>query len=304
MGKKTKIEWAEATWNPVTGCTPISEGCKNCYAERMATRMRGRYGYPEKEPFALTLHPGKLEQPLRWKRPRLIFVVSMGDLFHDDLKVHEIELVLSLTFQAPQHTYLFLTKRPDNMQFMMERFFKGQPMPENWWLGVTAENQRCADERIPILLQIPAAVRFVSYEPALGPINLRHMDVEVAGHEKWCWIDSLTGKHSDMGRPCPDVPRLDWIIAGGESGPGARPAKPDWFRSVRDQCKAAGVPFLFKQWGEHCMASQLPPDTYQRVDAAHNLGNQPDAFWKIGKKAAGRLLDGEEHLNWPRRPGK
>lgn len=251
MGK-TKIEWTEYSWNPVTGCTSASEGCQNCYAKRMANRLRGRYGYPA-DPFRVTLHPEKLEEPLKWKKPRRVFVCSMGDLFHEQVPDEYIAKVWEVMNNASQHTFLVLTKRPQRMKDFLARLGwyihdrDGYPMEavldeggkctvKNVWLGVTAENQQRADERIPILLQIPAAVRFVSIEPMLGPVVIP---------EEW----------------------PDWIICGGETGPGARPIHPDWVRSLRDQCQAAGTPFFFKSWGEW---------------AEHN----------VGKKKAGRLLDG------------
>jgi protein gp37 len=250
---KTKIEWTEYSWNPVTGCTPASEGCQNCYAKRMATRLKGRYGYPEDEPFKVTLHPEKLKEPLKWKKPRRVFVCSMGDLFHEQVPDEYIAKVWEVMNNASQHTFLVLTKRPQRMKDFLARLGwyihdrDGYPMEavldeggkytlKNVWLGVTAENQQRADERIPILLQIPAAVRFVSIEPMLGPVVIP---------EEW----------------------PDWVICGGETGPGARPIHPDWVRSLRDQCQVAGTPFFFKSWGEW---------------AEH----------KVGRKKAGRLLDG------------
>ena len=184
---QTKIEWADAVWNPVTGCTPISEGCQNCYAERMATRLKGRYGYPEDEPFKVTLHPEKLKEPLKWKKPRRVFVCSMGDLFHEQVPDGYIAKVWEVMSNASQHTFLVLTKRPQRMEDFLARLGwythdrevnpaeavldeGGKYTLKNVWLGVTAENQQRADERIPILLQIPAALRFVSIEPMLGPV--------------------------------------------------------------------------------------------------------------------------------------
>ena len=247
----TPISWTEKTWNPISGCTPISEGCANCYAKRMAQRLRGRCGYPEDDPFRVTFHPDRLEQPLKLKKPSRIFVCSMGDLFHDDVDCSIVDIfdVMSAT---PQHTYMLLTKRPERMRSLFRLngpLLGSEPLP-NVWLGVTAENQARADERIPILLQIPAAVRFVSVEPMLGPVDIY----------RWlrCHICSNNGSYynpnSDEVEECPicsseDPSLLDWVICGGETGPGARPMHPDWVRLLRDQCQAAGVPFLFKQWG-------------------------------------------------------
>jgi protein gp37 len=212
MADGTKIEWCTTSWNPITGCTAVSEGCQNCYAKRMANRLRGRCGYPVGDPFGVTFHPERLEQLRRWKSPRLIFVCSMADIFHTRA------IGLSYTMRSliamkssPQHAYLLLTKRPE-----LAVEFK-QDFADNIWLGATAENQQRANGRIPILRDIPAAHRFVSVEPMLGPVDL-----------------------------FPYV-GLDWVIVGGETGPGARPCNPDWMRSLRDQCAEACVPFFLKQ---------------------------------------------------------
>lgn len=220
------IGWCEETWNPVTGCTPISPGCQNCYARRMAQRLKGRYGYPADDPFRPgTWHPSELEKPLHWRKPRFIFVVSMGDLFHEAVSDGLTGLVLSMTIMAPQHTYLFLTKRPKNMREHIASFWLDKVPPSNVWPGVTVCNQAEADEKIPVLLSIPAAVHFVSVEPLLGPLVLPP--------------DFLAlGKRA-------------WAIVGGETGPGARPMWPDWPRSLRDQCSEAGVKFWFKKWGDY-----------------------------------------------------
>jgi len=226
----THIEWADEVWSPVTGCTKISPGCKHCYAERMAKRLRGRFGYPKDEPFQVTLHPERLIGPKKWKKPRMVFVCSMGDLFHEDVPfdfIHQVFNVMA-DCRGIGHTFLVLTKRPKRML----RFFKSEDRlyipPKNVWLGVTAENQEQADKRIPILLQIPAKVRFVSVEPMLGPIDL------LTDKYHWLEFDGI-------------YPGLDWVICGGESGPVARPMNPDQARELRDQCKAAGVPFFMKQ---------------------------------------------------------
>ena len=212
----TKIPWADEVWSPVTGCSPVSDGCKNCYARRMAQRLKGRFGYPEDNPFRVTFHPDRLDRPARWTRPRRIFVCSMGDLFHKDVRPEHIDRVFEvMTRDAPHHTYMLLTKRP-------QRITAGRwdPNWKNIWLGFSVENQPTADERIPVLLRIPAAVRFVSYEPALGPLEPKF----------GFWLS-----------------HLDWFIAGCESGPGRREANIDWFRSVRDQCLASEVPFFLIQ---------------------------------------------------------
>ena len=231
----TKIEWAQESWNPVTGCTPVSEGCENCYAARMAKRLAGRAGYPADNPFRVTLHPERLDQPAKWRKPRRIFVCSMGDLFHEDVlaggRFGFIDKVMQVIYDYKQHIFIILTKRPENIP----NWWAWETWP-NLWLGVTAENQARADERIPILLSIPAAVRFVSIEPMLGPVDLR-------------------GKLKHYLKP--GVPLfsyrygfktgLDWVILGCETGPGRRTMLPRWARDVKNQCVAAGVPFFLKQ---------------------------------------------------------
>jgi protein gp37 len=305
----TTIEWAEKTWNPVTGCTPVSEGCEHCYAKRMAQRLRGRCGYPEDDPFKVTFHPDRLERPLKLKKPSRIFVCSMGDLFHDDVGYSIVDIfdVMSAT---PQHTYILLTKRPERMRSLFRLngpLLGSEPLP-NVWLGVTAENQARADERIPILLQIPAAVRFVSVEPMLGPVDMSEwFGLYQLSNDKWAL---------KVGSRWKDSP--DWIIVGGETGPGARPMHPDWVRSLRDQCRAARVPFLFKQWGEWRpleSADSCPLDKvgywyrgwrpftplYSADGHSFTIGVSP---WgahmaRVGRRTAGRILDGRIWDEYP-----
>lgn len=297
MGK-SKIEWTDRTWNPVTGCTKVSAGCANCYAERMTKRF-----YPGKNFNEIVLHEDRLNQPLRWRKPSKVFVCSMSDLFHDDVPGKFIIDTLSVMAEASKHTFLLLTKRPEQMKDVMNHCTVANdvwlqtttgvsaeppiwPLP-NVWLGVTAENQEQADKRIPILLQTPAAKRFVSVEPMLGPVDLgKWLPIEWSEIGE-TWIEAFPGKH------CYDT-KLHWVICGGESGPGARPMHPDWARSLRDQCTAAGVPFLFKQWGE------FAPFTYDPRDPGRVLFANPHMF-RIGKKAAGRLLDGKL---WDQYPGE
>jgi len=259
----TKIEWTNDTWNPITGCTKISEGCANCYAEKMAKRLRGRFGYPAENPFKITYHWDKLNQPLKWRQARRIFVCSMGDLFHKDVCFEAVIEVLLIIKKCPQHTFIILTKRPKRMYDFFNKYtlnpfnLKNNNPLKNLWLGVSIENQKTADQRIPVLLQIPAAVRFVSVEPMLSPVDLRSDEL------KWC--DRTESAHEcDYA-----IDHLNWVICGGESGPNARPMRPDWARSLRDQCLAAGVPFFFKQWGGS------------------------------NKKKAGRLLDGRVWNEYP-----
>ena len=244
----TSIEWTEETWNPVTGCTKVSPGCQHCYAERFSERFRGVPGHPYETGFDVTLRPERLAKPLGWKKPRRVFVNSMSDLFHEDVPDEFIDRVFVVMSMTGRHTFQVLTKRAERMRDYCsspatvgrivtdsvevldgidvkwtlshhEDGFRGIRWP-NVWLGVSVEDQKRADERIPLLLETPAAVRFVSAEPLLGPVDF--------------------GEALDQ---------IDWVIVGGESGPGARPMNPDWVRSIRDQCQFVEVPFFFKQWG-------------------------------------------------------
>lgn len=233
----TKIEWATETWNPISGCSPVSEGCQNCYARRMAQRLRGRFGYPQDDPFKVTFHPDRLDQPLKWRKPRMIFVSSMGDLFHKDIESEWVDEVLQVIAET-NHTYMILTKRPENMKAYFDSYLAHEiVLPDNLWLGCTAENQQRADERIPILLQIPAARRFVSLEPLLSSIDLT--DIELTASIR---LDALRGGGN--------IPGLDWVIVGGETGPGARLMNPYWARAVLLRCQGAGVPFFFKNMSQ------------------------------------------------------
>lgn len=231
----TKIEWTDTVWNVVTGCTKIASGCKHCYAARMANRLRGRCGYPADDPFRVTLHPDRLEQPLRWRKPRMVFVCSMGDLFHDDVPDYFIAAVFGVMAATPQHTYQVLTKRPDRMRDLLSRI----NTDDNVCLGTSASTQRDLDANVPLLLSTPAAVRFVSLEPLLRPIDL----VDMIDSSSATDGTALMGDGRNRG--------LDWVIVGGESGPRARPMHPQWVRAIRSQCVEAGVTFFFKQWGEY-----------------------------------------------------
>jgi protein gp37 len=210
----SSIEWTDATWNPVRGCTKISPGCKNCYAERFSERFRGVEGHPFEQGFDLRLVPSFLELPLRWRTPRRIFVNSMSDLFHEDVPYDFIARVFDVIRRAPRHQFQILTKRAERMAALTSTLH----VPTNTWLGVSVESAEYTT-RIDALRSTDATIRFLSVEPLLGPI--------------------------------PHVPLdgIHWVIAGGESGPHARPMEPDWVRSIRDQCVGAGVPFFFKQWG-------------------------------------------------------
>lgn len=314
-----KIEWTDQTWNPIIGCSKVSPGCDNCYAERMAKRLacmgKTQYqnvidGYWDGNK-AVTqgwngntnLVESALEKPLHWKKPRKIFVCSMSDLFHESVPFTWIEKVMSVIEECPQHTFQLLTKRPH----IMAEYFNGLGKRfelshlSNLWLGTTCENQEMADKRIPVLLKIPAAKRFVSVEPMLGPVRVDYYSTNFTTGE--CTL-------------------LDWIICGGESGPGARPMHPDWARGLRDQCKEAGVPFMFKQWGEWMPVHQTnwvcctqtsrtskqygpiyelcdPKDKIIATGPTHWLGANKGDVIRVGKKKAGRLLDGVEHNEFP-----
>lgn len=212
MGDKSKIEWTDATWNPVTGCTKVSPGCKHCYAERFAERWRGVKGHAYEQGFDLKLWPDRLTIPLRWKKPRMIFVNSMSDLFHEDVPSDYVDKILDVIAACPHHTFQILTKRPHRM------WEQAIEWPDNVWLGVSVESRRY-NERIDMLKLERARIRFISIEPLLqdvGPLNL-------------------------LG--------IDWVIVGGESGPGARPMETEWVRNVRDQCIEQRTMFFFKQWG-------------------------------------------------------
>jgi len=311
---KTAIEWSEVVWNPVTGCDRVSPGCAHCYAAKMAVRLKAmgqaryqRDGGPASGPgFGVTLHPDLLDLPLRWKKPRMIFVNSMSDLFHDEVPDGFIDYVFATMALAGQHTFQVLTKRPERMQEYVGnrtaenergasfwRLVEGQGYRPAWplrnvWLGVSAENQRWADERIPLLLDTPAAVPFVSCEPLLGPVNLGTLVYHFPGpgHTAidWVIVGGESGAMSTRGGPeralverCHDrrPPTYHLHVDGHDIGhrvcTGWRPKAEalEWVRSLRDQCVAAGVPFFFKQWG----------------------GPTP--------KAAGALLDGREWREMP-----
>ena len=238
MSRKSAIEWTNGTWNPVTGCTKVSAGCDHCYAERLSERFRGVKGHPFETGFDLTLRPARLEQPLRWRRPQLIFVNSMSDLFHKDIPTEYIHSVFDTMERADWHIYQVLTKRSSLMRrFVQERYPCGEA-PSHIWLGVSIEND-VALTRLRHLKETNASVRFVSFEPLLGPMGTVNLE------------------------------DIHWVIAGGESGPGARPILAEWVRELRDQCETQCVAFFFKQWG----------------------GRTP--------KAGGNTLDGRQWMDYP-----
>jgi protein gp37 len=326
----SKIEWTDRTWNPIIGCSKISPACDHCYAEKMAARLAtmpqtaDNYGavVTNREWNGKTaLIYSALQKPLHWRKPCRVFVGSMTDLFHPSTPTEWIDKVFAIMALTPHITYQVLTKRPERMReycvnpqsrildemerISGERIWCGGfwPLP-NVWLGVTVENQEYADKRLPILLDTPAAVRFVSVEPMLGAVNLRPY-LEMNGFIcSECGYENLYLNKSEiktrirkLGKPygnevlpiCPDCgadsewqgwpDTLDWVICGGETGPGARPMHPKWARGLRDQCQAAEVPFFFKQWGK-C------------VDGGNG--------WTIENRGkGGRLLDGREHHVFP-----
>jgi len=234
MAQNSKIEWTESTWNPVTGCSKISPGCKNCYAERISRRLKAM-GQPNyRNGFRLTVHPHVLETPLRWRQPRTIFVNSMSDLFHKDVPADFIYQVFDVMCRASHHRYQVLTKRSNRLLQLNDEL----AWRENIWMGVSVENTDYTN-RIDELRQTNAAVKFISFEPLLGPMD----NLNLAG--------------------------INWVIVGGESGPAARPMKPEWVIDIRDQCLADGIPFFFKQWGG------------------------------TNKKKNGRILDGQTYSQMP-----
>jgi protein gp37 len=240
MAENSAIEWTDATWNPVTGCTKISAGCDNCYAARFSERFRGVPGHPFETGFDLTLRPERLQQPLSWKRPRMIFVNSMSDLFQKEIPKAHIAAVFDIMEKADWHVYQVLTKRSSLLQKFINDRYRTRPAPAHMWFGVSVENQQ-ATSRIAHLQKANAGVRFLSVEPLIAPVGRLNL-------------------HG-----------IDWVIVGGESGPGARPMDPAWAIDVRNQCTAAHVAFFFKQWG----------------------GRSP--------KTGGRLLEGREWNQFPKK---
>ena len=219
MSDRSAIEWTDATWNPVRGCTKVSPGCKHCYAETFAERFRGVPGHPFGQGFDLRLIPEKLEQPLAWRSPRRIFVNSMSDLFHEGIPDAYIVQVGRVMQAASQHTFQVLTKRAERLRSMLAGALSSVARAPHIWWGVSVEDRQYGLPRVELLRSAPAAVRFLSIEPLL----------------------------EDLGAF--DVAGIDWVIVGGESGPGARPMHPDWVRGIRRACRRARVPFFFKQWG-------------------------------------------------------
>ena len=285
----TKIEWCKnpdgskgEVWNPVTGCTKVSAGCLNCYAERMHKRFSDT-------PFSdVVLHSDRLVRPYQWRKPRTVFVCSMGDLFHDSVPFDFVEQVFSVMTVCNDHKYVVLTKRPQRMQAFCDQHtrsdtFKHWPF-DNVIIGTSIEDQATADERIPWLLKTPAACRMVSYEPALGAVDLTTISKPGQGSVQANVLD-------EHGYCC----GLKWVVCGGEAGHGARPMNPEWARAMRDQCAEAGVPFFFKQWGEW-LKSPIP-DPYTQSSRVVDTGS--GRYIRVGKRAAGHMLDGKLHNALP-----
>ncbi|WP_298429604.1 DUF5131 family protein [uncultured Jannaschia sp.] len=390
MADKTKIEWTDATWNPITGCAVVSPGCTNCYAMKLAgTRLQH---HPSRAGLTRDTRSGPvwtsevrfneqwLDQPPRWRKPRMIFVCAHGDLFAEGVPDKWIDKVFAVMALAPQHTFQVLTKRADRMRDYCDSITSrsgaeriataaawiwGGKNPDgivdgimveiadqsclpNVWLGVSVEDQARADERIPLLLDTPAAVRWISAEPLLAPIELRRLSGRREGENFDAmagafWEAVLPNRYEPISPPLNSVPspthrqwtsgagpRVDWVVAGGESGSGARPMHPDWARSLRDQCAAAGVPLLFKQWGEWLPFSQCrTPEQRETVSRTTRRSNEtgngdqtyfgktirrhpdghfvtsttpglrPEQINRVGKKVAGRVLDGVVHDAMP-----
>ncbi len=233
MRGTSSIEWTDSTWNPVTGCTKISAGCKNCYAERMAKRLHAMGSARYRNKFKVTLHPDLIDAPRSWRHPRVVFVNSMSDLFHPDVPLEFIQSVFRTMTETPQHTYQILTKRSERVR----EFAASLPWAQNIWMGVSIEDKRVL-HRLDDLKHVPSAVRFLSLEPLIGP------------------LDNL------------DLDGIDWVIVGGESGPKARPMKKEWVESIHSQCDAAGTEFFFKQWGgvrKHDTGRELHGRTYDNM---------------------------------------
>lgn len=307
----TAIEWTDTVWNPVTGCSKVSEGCRNCYAFALHDMRHKAFQEGKKlpqqyaKPFSeIQLFPDRLVQPLKWKKPQRVFVNSMADLFHKDVPDDFIWSVFDIMAKCPEHTFQILTKRPERMEEMLSgrywrdlgtpkkpffaRIIKGEeregdvPFLPNVWLGTSVENQNAADERVRHLLETPAAVRFLSCEPLLGPVDLEF---------------TVQFEHPDNeGYGALAIKGIDWIIAGGESGPNARPMHSDWVEGLRDQCEEYRVPFFFKQWGEWVPFNQTDTFPGHKTESI-NMGNI--TCWRVGKKKAGRLLDGQEWNQFP-----
>lgn len=287
----TTIEWTKRpgtigeTWNPTTGCNKVDRGCKNCYAEIMHKRLQamGQAKYAADFLDGAKIQPDTLHIPLRWNKPRTVFVNSMSDLFHKGVDFGFICDVFEVMRKTPEHTYLVLTKRPERAveYWAIERDHNPDwDPPQNLWMGTSANDQKSADERIPHLLTLEGCLRFLSYEPATGPLNLNRI------YFSTMFLDVLEGER-----------RLDWVIAGGESGPKAIASDPRWFRVVRDQCKAAGVPFFFKQFGLWHPRDSVKMKQGQRYNVVRYMDGR-EAMIRMTNKSF-NVLDGETWQQFP-----
>ncbi len=317
MGDKTKIAWADATWNPIQGtkgrwhCTKVSPGCQHCYAERMNIR----FGGPPFKEGADTLRMetddhALLWQPLRWKRPRRIFVESMGDLFHEDVPDEWIDRIVGVILRAPRHVFMMLTKRPERMRDYFSGpahaaglATAGASFPiRNLWLGVSVEDQQRADERLPFLKATPAVIRFVSCEPLLGPVTLWEDQEGILRGPGVFEMGGVTPSTPDSppeGYDC-SYPFLDWVIVGGESGYIARPMDIAWVRSLRDQCIQGKTSFFFKQWGRYQPIYVDPPD-HPGIYEGRYLDGRMTAS-RVPKVHQLPALDGRVWNEWPETP--
>jgi protein gp37 len=321
----TKIEWAQETINPIVGCTRISPGCAHCYAAPMAWRLAHNPNLPSdvRDAYRAVVKkvngrvdwtgevrfiPSVLDRVSRWRKPRRVFVCSMGDLFHEAVTDEMIEAVFAKIEISPRHTFMLLTKRPDRMERFINHPSGKHLTRDNVWLLTTVENQAAADERIPHLLNTPAAVRGISIEPMLGPVDL-----------KWHLAEPTGNFRTHQGKRQIELKshnKLHWTIVGGETGPGARPMHPDWVRSVRDQCAAAGVPFFFKSFGDWVERGYLGTvginkgemavhpdgtvlDRRPTPEEAYNHGTKWKTMVRVGKRQSGRVLDGRTHDEYP-----
>lgn len=353
MADKTHIEWTDATWNVVTGCAIVSPGCTNCYAMKLAgTRLRdhpSRNGLTTDSKAGpvwngqVRFNTGWLTQPLRWTKPRKVFVCAHGDLFHEGVTDDQLDQIFAVMALAPQHVFQVLTKRPKRMRdyllaFTAERLsqalgafvhagekatqadrFIPLPLP-NVWMGVSAEDQTRANERIPVLLETPAAIRWVSAEPLIGPLDLTAIDdgfSDARNVLRSFSAQQQAAQYTETIDLCIDTPGLDWVVVGGESGAGSRPMHPDWARDLRDQCADAGVPFLFKQWGDWAPGENAQNTIGRTVETADwfndawdyqtltpasaegmHIDDEP-TLYRAGRRASGRLLDGQLHDGYP-----
>jgi protein gp37 len=325
MGANSKISWTHHTFNPWRGCTKVSEGCKHCYAETLSKRNPKVLGVWGPQGTRVMASEAMWREPLKWNEEaraagerRRVFCASLADVFEGAetctpeayrVIVAARERLFLLAHKTNWLDWLFLTKRPENIPDALaaikhpyyphlDFWFLQQENPRpNWWFGTSVENQAAADKRIPELLKVPAKVRFLSCEPLLGPVEL----CNVTGWQesvKWWGKEILGGEKG-----------IHWVIAGGESGPNARPMHPDWARSLRDQCQSAGVAFHFKQWGEWLPYSEIEKDplgiTYPLRNETRVVGvgkGSDDELWRVGKAAAGRLLDGQTWDEVPEAP--